>query len=1290
MKPVFLLHLFYPDLAVALVEAVAALGRADIDLVATHVGPLDSEVEAALDRVPGVVHRMEVPNGGWDVGPLFAVLPWLEGQGYDPVLKLHTKQGSSGYAAEWRALAHAGTIGSEPLVDEILRAFAADPALALVGAGPLFKSSAEAQFANAELLAELAPAVAAPSFPPSDWGFFAGTMFWARTALLRRVADACAAAAIGPSNAAGDGEMAHAAERLFGLAPLALGGRIGLVEDGALRIADMPDEPSHEPIVRTLVNEAERAMGGMEEALAELVRVRNPLVDYIRHGRDADALDPNPYFSSGWYLKVNPDVAGAGVHPLAHYLEHGWKELRSTGPLFDGAFYLKTYDDVTGNPLGHFMSVGLAEGRRGLPVADPAERAGLKHFYRSFDLVAERRFLDAMAARPAETGLVSVVMPAFNRAGSIGAAIRSVLAQTHRELELIVIDDGSTDGTADAVLAFDDPRIRLIRGDHAGVSAARNAGLDQASGRWIAYLDSDNRWVPWHLEVMLRAMAADAAEIGTCAIALRDDLGQLTGYRGAPFDWDECLKRNWVDLNCLVHARALLGETGGFDPRLRRMVDWDLILRLTRGRTVAYAPFVGCDYHDGRADADRITMAEPAAFEQLVRTKNALGLEIGSPAFDRALRLSFAIKIAAPAADRAMWGDAHFADALAAAIERLGHRARVDCREEWTGHELADEDVAIVLRGLLPYPPRAGQIGFLWAISHPDQIGWDEYERFARVFAASPSHAALLEQVIDRPVEPLLQATDPERFRPTPQAEDAPALLFVGNSRNADRAIIRWAVEAGYRPTIFGGGWTGRVAHELVAADAIDNRALGPLYAGARAVLNDHWPSMRAFGIVSNRLFDVAAAGGRAISDAVPGISGLFGNAVIEVDGAPAFARAVRTLADTPEAKPARQARAAAAAEAHGFDRRARRLVDAALEELGLRPRPAAAPDRRLHVHVVARRGQQGWQSSAYIRLIAPLTDPTVADRIRITVGEGREAVPPCDVCIVQRTAFDATGQVDRLVARLGAIGAALVVDVDDAFRAIGDDHPEAPFYRPLVAALDRAVAAAAECWCSTQAVADGYAGIAGPRLVIPNALDARLWRDWRAPDRAPFDGERVRMLYMGTHTHRADLARLRPALDRLHGERPGRFDLTLVGIAGEVEPAPWLHRLAVPGDAIAYPRFVRWLRNQGPFDLGVAPLADDRFNAGKSDIKLLDYAALGLLPVVEAAEAYRADPRAAAVAVHAHHWYATLSGILDDPAGARDRARAAAAYVWRHRAIAGVAGTMLTRLDALTQGSIR
>ena len=104
---------------------------------------------------------------------------------------------------------------------------------------------------------------------------------------------------------------------------------------------------------------------------------------------------------------------------------------------------------------------------------------------------------------------ISVVIPTFNRVRQVQSALKSVLAQTHTEFEIIVVDDGSTDGTYEALQRIatlrktDEKRVRHIIQPHQGQSVARNRGIDEARGEWIAFLDSDDVWVPEKLEWQL-------------------------------------------------------------------------------------------------------------------------------------------------------------------------------------------------------------------------------------------------------------------------------------------------------------------------------------------------------------------------------------------------------------------------------------------------------------------------------------------------------------------------------------------------------------------------------------------------------------------------------------------------------------------------------------------------------------------------------------------------------------------------------------------------------------------
>lgn len=1026
---------------------------------------------------------------------------------------------------------------------------------------------------------------------------------------------------------------------------------------------------------------------------------------------DADAVElisGSEYFDPEWYLSRYRDVALLDMPPAVHYLRLGARIGRSPGPMFDGPRYLAENSDVAAagfNPLLHFLQRGRAEGRIAYrlerpPIVDAMAylqslaEAGVdgqpQREFATFDEGLEQDFLTCIEriGHAPHAPLVSVIMPAYNRADSVGRAIESVRAQSHQDWELLVVDDGSSDRTIEVIESFAaDPRIHLFRQDHRGVSAARNTGLQNATGEWIFYLDSDNRWLPGFIANMLRYLQAVDRQCGYSAIAVENDDGDVTAFRGEPFDWAACARGNYVDLNAFGHARALFQQWGGFDEGLRRMVDWDLILRYTRHASPAYAPFLGCMYRNGISDRHRISVSQPLAYRSVVQVKNRLDAPAAS-GIARKLSLPIAIKIAAPYEKRSEWGDFHFAESLKASLERLGHVVNIDFLGDWYERPVAEEQVAIVLRGLTGYRQRPGQIGVLWNISHPDQVGYDEYRGYDLVYVASQSYPALLQAVIGKPVRTLLQCTDTGRFKPGAGAGEGQEVLFVGNSRNQYRPLVRWAVECGVDLKIYGSRWERFVAAELIAGENIDNRELSRHYRHARVVLNDHWDSMRDYGFVSNRIFDVLASGGRLVSDPMPALDRLFGGVVAQVDSPQALAQALVEAESVPVAQ--RNEVAERVARLHSFDARARVLCDDVLAHLGLPRVHAGSNDlpmddvARARVGLLLQAGRRGPTSSGFIRLIAPLSTDAARDSIEFCILDGPDdpRLHDCDAVVVQRVAVGDLGTANALVRRLRARGQLLFVDNDDAFALLDSTHPEAEAYRDKDAVLRHLLAAADQAWFSTPALCDAYRARNGE--VVANTLDPRLWRDYRKPSRTLAAGPCLQLLYMGTATHDADFALVLPALDRLHAAHPGRFALTVVGALRQAPQRPWLKLLSPPADRGDYPRFVRWLGEQGPFDIGLAPLADNRFNACKSDVKFLDYSALGLLSMLSDVPAYAgaAKQRGLAVLVPggADEWYRALEDVLlgkVDMAGIANRAEA---YLWQERS------TACSRLPALLQ----
>jgi Glycosyl transferase family 2 len=219
---------------------------------------------------------------------------------------------------------------------------------------------------------------------------------------------------------------------------------------------------------------------------------------------------------------------------------------------------------------------------------------------------------------------VSVVIPTHDRRRLLGQAVRSALGQTGVEVEVVVVDDGSTDGSAGALAALGDTRVRLVRHERPrGVAVARNAGAEVARGAWVALLDDDDLWAPDKLRRQLAAASAAAAGWAYSGVVEVDGEGQLLGGRPPPSP-DELLaglrRRNPMPAgssNVLVHA-DLLSTSGGFDPGLRHLADWDLWLRLAGLGPPACvpAPLVAYRLHPGQATLDTTGMlAEARALE---------------------------------------------------------------------------------------------------------------------------------------------------------------------------------------------------------------------------------------------------------------------------------------------------------------------------------------------------------------------------------------------------------------------------------------------------------------------------------------------------------------------------------------------------------------------------------------------------------------------------------------------------------------------------------------------------
>jgi hypothetical protein len=302
---------------------------------------------------------------------------------------------------------------------------------------------------------------------------------------------------------------------------------------------------------------------------------------------------------------------------------------------------------------------------------------------------------------------------------------------------------------------------------------------------------------------------------------------------------------------------------------------------------------------------------------------------------------------------------------------------------------------------------------------------------------------------------------------------------------------------------------------------------------------------------------------------------------------------------------------------------------------------------------------------STYVRIVQPLSHPSVARRLPTRIRYAADGRPTMDteLTVIQRTAVPPE-ETELLISDLRLRGTPLVLDLDDhlLLKDELDLH-----YAAHQGSLDALLAAAALVTVSTPALLRAISELAPKVALVPNFLDERLFlagidRPPLAPPRRA--GDPVRLVYVGSPTHAGDLALLEPVLAELNRDGSRRFTLEVVGVQAAEADRPWFGRLTIPDSCKPYPRFVGWLREQRPrWDIALAPLADTRFNSFKSDLKWLEYSALGIPVVASDREPYASvsdrgtgrlvgdDPSA---------WADAVRDLADAPDRARELARAA------------------------------
>lgn len=203
---------------------------------------------------------------------------------------------------------------------------------------------------------------------------------------------------------------------------------------------------------------------------------------------------------------------------------------------------------------------------------------------------------------------VSVVIPTYNREATIGASVQSVLNQTYQNFEIIIVDDGSTDNTRQVIEAFADDRIRYVcLEQNGGVSHARNTGIGLAESEYVAFLDSDDEWLPKKLEKQMQVMLQAPETVGLVYCRMKgtkkDGTDLICPGLEEPVEelqgniFLQLLEENVIDTPTMLVRKQCLEQTGGFDEGLKCLEDWELALRIAEQWEIGFVDDILVEVH---------------------------------------------------------------------------------------------------------------------------------------------------------------------------------------------------------------------------------------------------------------------------------------------------------------------------------------------------------------------------------------------------------------------------------------------------------------------------------------------------------------------------------------------------------------------------------------------------------------------------------------------------------------------------------------------------------------------
>lgn len=536
---------------------------------------------------------------------------------------------------------------------------------------------------------------------------------------------------------------------------------------------------------------------------------------------------------------------------------------------------------------------------------------------------------------------VSIVVTCYNHENFIEECLYSVSAQTFADWECIVVNDGSTDASSTIIQRYieNKPQFKFIDQPNSGVVSARNNAIKASQGEYIFPLDGDDKIAPSCLEKMYEAASTQKGDV---IFSLVDFFGVKSGR----FELELPNKHNMIFNNKVVcsalYKKADFIKYGGYDVNMNKgLEDWEFWLNfIEEGKSFyrinevlffyrqIYKSRNNCISKKTKEKLKRYIYKKHKKLfftnlhlfikEALIRfiyqkkqsPKKTIIKICKIPFYQHKNKTNkITIKNPTPENDEMLlWGDYWLGLDMQSALSDQGYTVKTDYRGNFSKKRRSKYN--LVIRGTKRYTKfNYRQINILYTISHYDNISKFELMQYDIVISSSQKFCKENKKYNSN-IYYLPQFTNTKRFFPSNNTDFINKILFVGNAHHGMRISVQYALKNNLPLSIYGANWTHLIDNNIIKGKYLDNTNLYKYYSNADIVLNDHMQTMKDNGSISNRIYDVTACKGFIISDYMPEIEKIYGDAIPMYKNEEEFVRLINYYLEHPNERRAKAEKA--------------------------------------------------------------------------------------------------------------------------------------------------------------------------------------------------------------------------------------------------------------------------------------------------------------------------------------------------------------------------------------------